>query len=166
MTIGIAAIGLCLLVRAWRIAVYMASLLGFLITACTVILWSDPNLQLSDVNVVSRLVGTVALSAVAVTPLALQRAWGGAPRVWNVPVWHRATVWGAVAVALIAYPVTLLAEGGARFPKASDCFQRGSIGYADSYPSALRLREGVADDRAQIRITQDGCGRLRVAKAR
>jgi hypothetical protein len=151
-TIGIAAVGLCLLVRAWRLAVYAGTLFVLLVLGCSVILWSDPNLQLDDVNVVSRLAGTVALSVVALTPLLLQRAWGSV-RIWHAPAWHRALTWGAVAIAAVAYPLTLLAEGGAHFPKASDCNQRGAQ-YADSYPAALRLGGG--------KITQDGCGRLRV----
>jgi hypothetical protein len=150
-TIAIAAIGLCLLVRRWRLAVYAGTLLVLLVLGCTVILWS-PNLQLSDVNVVSRLVGTVPLSVVALTPLLLQRAWGPV-RMLRVPAWHRALAWGAVAIAAVAYPVTLLAEGGARFPKASDCNQPGAL-YADSYPAAQRLGGG--------KMTQDGCGRVRV----
>jgi hypothetical protein len=152
VTIGIAGVGLCLLVRAWRLAVYAGMLFVLLILGCSLILWSDPNLQLSDVNVVSRLVGTVALSVVALTPLLLQRAWGEV-RMWRVPGWHRALAWGAVVTAAVAYPATLLAEGGARFPKASDCSQPGAL-YADSYPEAQRLGGG--------KITQDECGRLRV----
>ena len=151
-TIGIVAVGLCLLVRDWRPAVYAGTLFVLLVLGCSVILWSDPNLQLSDVNVVSRLVGTVALSLVALTPLLLQRAWGPV-RSWRVPAWHRALAWGAVATAAVAYPATLLVEGGARFPKASDCNQPGAL-YAKSYPVARRLGGG--------KITQDGCGRLRV----
>jgi hypothetical protein len=153
MTIGIIAAVLCLLVRAWRTAAYLIALIVVLVAGCSVILWSDPTLQLSDVNVVSRLVGTIALSVVAVTPLALQRAWGGAPRAWNVPQWHRVAAWGAIVAATVAYPATLLAEGGARLPKASDCVRPGFV-YADSYPAALELG---------TKISQDGCGRLRVA---
>jgi hypothetical protein len=136
----------------------MAALIVLLVSGCTVILWSDPYLQLTDLNVVSRLVGTVALSVVAVTPLALQRAWGTS-RVWRIPVWHRALGWALVAAAAIAYPATLLAEGGAHFPKASDCTKTAAIGYADSYPAALRVRERFAP---RATIDQDGCGRLRV----
>jgi hypothetical protein len=152
-TIGLAAVGLCLIVREWRLAAYALTLMGLLILGCSVILWSDPNLQLSDVNVVSRLVGTIPLCVVAVTPLLLQRAWGSV-HVWRVPAWHRALAWGAVATATVAYPVTLLAEGGVRFPKTSDCNEPGAL-YADSYPAAERLAHGG-------KITQDGCGRLRV----
>jgi hypothetical protein len=150
-TIGIAAVGLCLLAREWRLAGYAATLSVLLVLGCSIILWSDPNLQLSDVNVVSRLVGTIPLCIVALTPLLLQRAWGTV-RIWRVPAWHRALAWGAVTVAAVAYPVTLLAEGGARFPKASDCNQPGAR-YADSYPAAQRLGG---------KMTQDGCGRVRL----
>jgi hypothetical protein len=152
MTIFIAAVALCLLVQAWRLVLYASALLVLFVAGCSAVLWSDPSLQLTDVNVVSRLVGTVALSVVALTPLLLQRAWG-VPRVWNVPAWHRALAWGAVAAAAIAYPVTLLADGGARFPKVSDCVEPGGV-YVDSYPAAQRI--------GGARITQDGCGRLRV----
>ena len=152
-TIGLAAVGLCLVVREWRLAGYAATLFVLLVLGCSLILWSDPNLQLTDVNVVSRLVGTIPLCAVVLTPQLLQRAWG-AVHVWRVPAWHRALAWGAVATAAVAYPVTLLAEGGARFPKASDCNQPGAV-YADSYPAAERLAHGG-------QVTQDGCGRLRV----
>jgi len=152
LTIGIAAVALCALVGAWRGALYAGSLIALLIAGSSAILWSDATLQLTDVNVVSRLAGTTALSVVALTPLLLQRAWG-VPRMWRVPAWHRALAWGAVAVAAIAYPATLLAHGGVRFPKASDCDRPGAV-YASSYPEAKRLGNG--------KVVQDGCGRLRV----
>jgi hypothetical protein len=152
LTTVIAAIALCAIVRAWRLALFAGVLMVLMIAGCSVILWSDPTLQLTDVNVVSRLDGTVALSAVVLTPLLLQRAWG-APRAWNVPGWHRTLAWAAVAAAAIAYPATLLAEGGARFPKPSDCNKPGARS-ADSYPEARALGGG--------KIMQDGCGRLRV----
>jgi len=110
--------------------VILMSMLG-----CTVILWSDPNLQLTDVNVVSRLVGTVALTVVALTPLALQRAWDGVERPARVAVPRDArrrvaVAWALVAVGTIAYPTTLLAEGGARFPSDADCMHAPSAGDA------------------------------------
>ena len=154
LTIAIAAAGLCLLVRAWRLALYLAALIVTSVLGCTVILWSDSNLQLTDINVVSRLVGTVALTVVAITPLALQRAWDGGEgqspegAVRRAPVWQAAFAWGLVVAAAIAYPATLLAEGGARFPSASDCVhappRAGSVlvvfGHEASYGDALRLR--------------------------
>jgi hypothetical protein len=152
MTIGIAAAGLCMLAKAWREGLYLIAVMALFVAGSAVILWSDPTLQLTDVNVVSRLAGTTALSVVVLTPLALQRAWGGLPRAWDVPRWHRALAWTVVAAAAIAYPATLLVEGGARFPKASDCNQRGFV-YATSYEAALRLGKEPA---------QDGCGRVRV----
>ena len=177
LTLAIAALGLCLLVRAWRPAVYLAVLVTASVLGCTVILWSDTNLQLTDVNVVSRLVGTVSLAVVALTPLLLQRAWDGverpgrrvaAPRVPTV----RATIaWGLVAAAAIAYPAVLLAEGGARFPSASDCAHAPSgaggvlvvFGHESSYPEALRLQSrAIAAGAGPVRSVQDGCGRVRV----
>jgi hypothetical protein len=180
LTIALAAAGLCLLVRAWRLALYLAALIVASVLGCTVILWSDSNLQLTDVNVVSRLVGTVALTAVAITPLALQRAWdaGDGPSrevaVRRAPVWQAAFAWGLVVAAAIAYPATLLAAGGARFPNASDCVHApsgsGSVlvvfGHAASYDDALRLRSrAVALGTKPIRLAQDGCGRIRVSVA-
>lgn len=177
MTIAIAAAGLCLLVRAWRFALYFVSLMFACVLGCSVILWSDPNLQLTDVNVVSRLVGTVALTVVALTPLALQQAWGAGeraprdPAAAEEPGWQTALAWGLVVVGAIAYPATLLAEGGARFPKASDCVHApagsGSVlvvfGHEPSYPAALRLRaRAAAQGTSPVRVAQDGCGRVRV----
>jgi hypothetical protein len=180
LTIALAAAGLCLLVRAWRLALYLAALIVASVLGCAVILWSDPNLQLTDVNVVSRLVGTVALTAVAITPLALQRAWdaGEGPSrvvaVQRAPFWQAAFAWGLVVAAAIAYPATLLAEGGARFPSASDCVHApppsGSVlvvfGHAASYDDALRLRSrALALGTKPIRLAQDGCGRILVSLA-
>jgi hypothetical protein len=103
-------------VRAWRLALCLAALIVASVLGCTVILWSDSNLQLTDVNVVSRLVGPWLLTAVAITPLALlQRAWDagdGSSRevaVRRAPVWQAAVAWGLVVAAAIAYPATLLA---------------------------------------------------------
>src|SRR5207249_4833662 len=131
VTIAIAAGGLCMLVRAWRLALYLGASIVAAMLGCTVILWSDPNLQLTDVNVVSRLVGTVVLIVVAVTPLALQRAWDGGERRVSVAVPTRAgrrvaLAWAFVAAGTIAYPTTLLAEGGARFPSDADCIHAPS----------------------------------------
>ena len=115
VTIALVAIGLCVFVRSWRLVVYAGVLTVLLVLGCSAILWSDPSLQLTDINVVSRLVGSVALCIVALTPLLLQHAWGE-PRRWRIAVWHRVLAWGAIAAAAIAYPVVLLAQGGAGFP--------------------------------------------------
>ena len=84
-----------------------------LMLGSTVILCRDPNLQLTDVNVVSRLVGTVTLTVVrALTPLALQRAWDGGERQATAaapsrPVWQVGLAWTLVAyTGAIAYPTT------------------------------------------------------------
>jgi hypothetical protein len=177
LTLAIAAVGLCLLVRAWRPAVYLAALITASVLGCTVILWSDANLQLTDVNVVSRLVGTVTLAVVALTPLALQRAWDPGQDFGRVVAPLRmsarrvAVAGGLVVAAAIAYPAVLLADGGARFPSASDCRHapsgNGSVlvvfGHLSSYPEALRLQSrAIAAGAGPVRSVQDGCGRVRV----
>jgi hypothetical protein len=177
LTLAIAAVGLCLLVRIWRPAVYLAALITASLLGCTLILWSDANLQLTDINVVSRLVGTVALAVVALAPLVLQLAWDAEERpgrtgaAAGMSAWRVAVAWGLVAAAAIAYPATLLAEGGARFPNASDCMHapsgRGSVlvvfGHERSYPDALLLQSrAVAAGAGPVRSVQDGCGRVRV----
>jgi hypothetical protein len=175
-TIGVAAVGLCLLAKAWRAAVYLGSLMALSLLGCTVIIWSDPNLQLDDVNVVSRLVGTATLCVVAVVPLALQRAWeAGDPApgrfLREAPAWQTRLAWAMVLAAAVAYPATLLAEGGARFPTASDCAHRPSaegqamvvFGHVASYPDALELAQRAKDSgRGDVQAAQDGCGRVRV----
>ena len=177
LTIVIAAAALCVLVRAWRLALYVAVLIMVSILGCTVIVWSDPNLQLTDVNVVSRLVGTVALTAVALTPLALQRAWDAGERAASAtarrrPGWKVALGWVLVATGTIVYPATLLAEGGARFPSDADCIQAPSgdrsvlvvFGHTSSYDEAVRLRaRALALGPSAVETVQDGCGKVRVS---
>jgi len=180
LTIAIAAAALCFLVRAWRLAVYVGMVMLVSMLGCTVILWSDPNLQLTDVNVVSRLVGTVALTVVALTPLALQRAWDGVERPARVAVPRDArrrvaVAWASVVVGTIAYPTTLLAEGGARFPSDADCIHAPSpadatvlvvFGHPSSYSDAALLgTRGRALGPGAVETVQDGCGKLRVSTA-
>jgi hypothetical protein len=177
LTLAIAAVALCVLVRAWRPAVYLAALITASVLGCTVILWSDSNLQLTDVNVVSRLVGTVTLAVVALTPLALQRAWDPGQRSATavagpgMSARRVAVAWGLVVAAAVAYPAVLLADGGARFPSASDCTHapsgNGSVlvvfGHESSYPDALQLQSrAIAAGAGPVRSVQDGCGRVRV----
>jgi hypothetical protein len=178
LTIAIAAAALCLLVRAWRLAVYVGMVILVSMLGCTVILWSDPNLQLTDVNVVSRLVGTVALTVVALTPLALQRAWDGVERPASLAGsrearWRVAVGWALVAVGTVAYPTTLLAEGGARFPSAADCIHAPAsedatvlvvFGHPSSYGEAAPLgTRARALSPGAVETVQDGCGKLRVS---
>jgi hypothetical protein len=178
LTIAIAAAALCLLVRAWRLTVYVGMVIVVSMLGCTVILWSDPHLELTDVNVVSRLVGTVALTVVALTPLALQRAWDGGERRVSVAAPKHAgrrvaVAWALVAVGTIAYPTTLLADGGARFPSDADCIHAPSSGdatvlvvfghpssYREAAPLGTRAR---ALGPGAVETVQDGCGKLRVS---
>jgi len=179
LTIAIAAAALCLLVRAWRLSLYVGAVIVASMLGCTVILWSDPNLQLTDVNVVSRLVGTVALTVVALTPLALQRAWDAGERRVSAalprrPRWQVGVAWALVAAGTIAYPTTLLAEGGARFPSDADCIHAPSgngmvlvvFGHPSSYGDAALLQTRArAIGPSAVETVQDGCGKLRVSTA-
>jgi hypothetical protein len=180
LTIAVAAVGFCLLVRAWRLGLYFAALITTSVLGCSVILWSDPTLQLTDVNVISRLVGSVALTVVAITPLALQRAWDTGERPQPVviakrtPLWQAALAWGLVAAATVTYPSILLADGGARFPSVSDCSKRpiageGALvvfGHVGTYREARQLAaRAVAVGASSVETAQDGCGRVRVFEA-
>jgi hypothetical protein len=177
LTIAIAAVGLSLLARVWRPAVFLAAVIVALVLGCTVILWSDANLQLTDVNLVSRLVGTVTLVVVALTPLVLQRAWDGDGRpddrvvATGMSVRRAVFAWGLVVAAIVAYPATLLAGGGARFPSVSDCIRaptgNGSVmvvfGHESSYPAAVQLQSrAIAAGAGPVQSVEDGCGRVRV----
>ena len=128
----------------------------------------------------SRLVGTVALSVVALTPLALQRAWAAQDGTRRTvpstrrPVWQLAFAWLLLAAGAIAYPATLLAENGARFPKDSDCIRAPSpgqavlvvFGHPSSYADAMRLKTRALTIGANpVQVAQDGCGRVRVSVA-
>ena len=177
LTIAIAAVALCLLVRAWRLGLYFAALITTSVLGCSVILWSDPTLQLTDVNVISRLVGSVALIVVVITPLALQRAWDAGERLQRATItketrlWQAAVAWTLVAAATITYPVFLLADGGARFPSDGDC-SHGPIagesalivfGHVGSYSEARKLAaRAIAVGANSVETAQDGCGRVRV----
>lgn len=177
LTIAVAAVGLSLLARAWRLAVYLAAVIASCILGCTAILWSDANVQLTDVNLVSRLVGTVTLVVTALTPLVLQRAWDGEARPADRVAARRMSArravfaWGLVAAVAIAYPATLLVEGGARFPSVSDCIRApsgdGSVlvvfGHESSYPAAVQLESrAIAAGAGPVQSVEDGCGRVRV----
>jgi hypothetical protein len=179
-TIAIGAVAVCLLAHAWRVAAYLGGLIVFTTLGCTAILWSDQNLQLDDINVVSRLVGGVTLMLVVVAPLALQRAWEECGPIRPLlPEPSRplrlAVAGGLIAAAAIAYPAVLLAGGGARFPRASDCVVKPSdagnvdvvFGHVESYADALRVRDRAATaGLPDVAMQQDGCGKLRVFVAR
>jgi hypothetical protein len=154
--------------------VFVGSLLVLSVLTAALILWSDPNAVLDDVNLISRLVGTVALTAAAITPLALQQAWGAgdpsrrpAPRPW----WATAAAVGIVAVAAVAYPASVVAGGAPRFPGRRDCgeVKSGSpivvFGRASTYEQAIPIRDRVVRRGFDASVARDGCGDVGVFAA-
>ena len=124
---------------------------------------------------------TPVLTAAAVTPLLLERAWASvsvarAPR----PATSTGAIisWGVIAFAAIAYPASMLTgysglrlPGGAPpFPTRDECVRPASgseqvrivLGYADSYAAAGALRDRARGAGLQSTVARDGCGRLRV----
>ena len=179
-TLAVAAIALAVLAGARRGATYLGSFLALTTIGATVILWSTPGITLTDMSVVSRFVGTIALSAAALTPAVLQAVLGKSElstREYAI-AGNRLTgrsgalVAGAIVlVAAMLYPATVIAKGWPRFPRASDCVAsaeaRGAarvvFGYANSYQVALAVQNRVR--RAgfpSTSIEQDGCGGLRI----
>jgi hypothetical protein len=172
------AVALCLFAEMWRAAAYGAALMSALTLMSAAIVWSDASIELGDVNLISRLSGTVVLCAVALTPFLLEQASGPGMRpqlTWTDPRVRRAevAVWVLVIVAAaIAYPAELLARGGARFPSASDCVvpvpPSGPVavvlGYRPSYPAGMELRDRAASlGIGHAEVSPDGCGRVRVS---
>ena len=183
-TLAIAALCLALLARTYRGAVYLGSFLSLTTAAAVVVLWSTSSLTLTDASVVSRLIGTIAISAAALTPFLLQHLLDAGEITGLTsrpsPIAPRARrgtlVAGAIVVAAAGlYPATVIAKGRPRFPNSSDCVipagenavVRVVFGYADSYSSALLLRDRVhGSGFRNTSVEQDGCGRLRVFGSR
>lgn len=178
-TLAVAAVGLALLAGTRRSAMFVGSFLALATVGATVVVWSTPGIILADVSVVSRIIGTIAISAAALTPVVLQKVLDrrqsqvtGYELDRRVPNGRPGTlVAGAIVVAAAGlYPATVMAKGWPRFPRPSDCVApaggnavRVVFGYANSYPRALQMRDQVRGSGfPSASIEQDGCGRLRV----
>lgn len=186
------AIALASLANAWGTSIYAGVFAGGAIAAATWAIWSEtafPITQNDAVNPIVRMTGTSVLVLGALTPLLLERAWSGRGE-HRVPsrvarpgpdafVCRSLAAWAIVLVATLAYPASMLVgysgqtlPGGLpRFPSTSDCVSasvpgekvRLVVGYADSYPEAIVLRERAAAAGLRgTQVSQDGCGRLRV----
>lgn len=189
--VGLIAIALALLGRAWVVAVYASA---FVVSAAVVAvwtIWSEVALPITrddSQNPIVRLTGTSILVVVVLTPLLLERAWS-AGRSDAISGRERSALdvfgrrhlgsWAIVAAAVLIYPASTLAGlsgptlpgGMPHFPGVSDCTpapvlgerMRVVAGYADSYPGAVAIRrQAVQGGLERVRIAQDGCGRLRV----
>lgn len=185
------AIVLASLAGARRASIYAGGFAVGAIAVASWIIWSDASLPITQddgENPIVRLTGTSILVLLSLTPLLLERAWSGRGEL-RIPVRAIAAAdafaarslaaWAIVAVAAFAYPASMLIGysgqtlpgGWPRFPSTSDCVSapvpgqpvRLVVGYAGSYPEANTLRErAVAVGLQRPKVSQDGCGRLRV----
>ena len=172
---------------ARRPALFTLVFLGVAVAANTWITWSQTFFGLTldySLNPATRFMVTPVLTAAAVTPLLLERAWTAAsgerasarrPR----PLRTAVLAWGIIVLAVLAYPASMLAGvsslrlpgGTPSFPTRDECVRppvngepvRVVLGYERSYPDANALRERTrAVGFATTVVARDGCGRLRV----
>jgi hypothetical protein len=144
-----------------------------------------------QLNPIVRLTGTTVLVLAALTPLFLQVAWDrtnvGAPaRASAVSpgpegiLWRSLGAWAIVLVGVLSHPASMLAGySGSGLPGGAPAFAgpgacviaappgppaRRVVGYASSYAAADELRRrAVAAGANDVRLEQDGCGRIRVS---
>ncbi len=173
---------------ARRPAVFALVFLGVAVAANTWITWSQTFFGLTldySLNPATRFMVTPVLTAAAVTPLLLERAWtdaSGERASSRRPGAPKAAVlsWAIIAFAALAYPASMLAgvsslrlPGGApSFPTRDECVRlpvggepvRVVLGYERSYVDANALRErALAAGFETTSVARDGCGRLRVS---
>lgn len=189
--LGVAAVLLAALARAWRLAVFGGVFLAAAVAGCSWAIWSNPSLSFSEddsLNPIVRLTGTTILSLAVLTPVLLQAAWTGSGRREARPrraspgpdalVWRSLGAWAIVLLGVLSHPGSMLLgysrsglPGGApAFPSHADCVThtlRDSggrlVGYADSYPEAFELRRrALSSGLRNVEARRDGCGRVRV----
>jgi hypothetical protein len=190
--VGVAAVLLAALAGSTRAAVFGATFLGGAVAACTWAIWSNPSLQFTQqdsLNPIVRLTGTTILVLGAMTPLLLQNAWdrsradhsarpvAGSPGPDGI-VWRSLGAWAIVLVGVLSHPASMLVGySGSGLPGGAPAFAGPGacvlapapgravrvVGYASSYAEADELRRrAVASGLKDVRVGQDGCGRVRV----
>jgi len=185
--IGVLAALLGLVGGARRPAVFALVFLGVTVAANTWITWSQTFFGLTldySLNPATRFMVTPVLTAAAVTPLLLERAWaaGSSKRKPNPrPGLERSVLlpWAIIGVAVLTYPASMLAgtsnlrlPGGLpSFPDRDECIRapvagepvRVVFGYEHSYSAANGLRDrALGAGFEATEVARDGCGRLRV----
>lgn len=143
-----------------------------------------------QLNPIVRLTGTTILVLAALTPLLLQVAWDRTSSGPPVPssavspgpdaiLCRSLGAWAIVLVGVLSHPASMLVgysgsglPGGApSFAGSGACVAapaeartvRRVVGYASSYPEAEELRRrAVGAGLKDVRLGQDGCGRVRV----
>lgn len=185
--VAVAAALLAFLAGARRPAAFTLVFLGLAVAANTWITWSQTFFGLTldySLNPATRFMVTPVLTAAAVTPLLLERAWvavngkrgsrlrrGGARTVL--------LSWAIIVFAVVAYPASMAAgysgfrlPGGApSFPDRDECARAPVAGepvrvvfsYERSYREANAVRERARDAGFEAtEVARDGCGRLRI----
>jgi hypothetical protein len=186
--VGVAAIVLALLGRAWALGVYAGTLVVSGLAAVTWVFWVNHWFALSDEEFAfRRLTGTTVLMLAALTPLLLQRAWSPGPASGgpdgspgpDALIRRSAAAWLIVLVGALSHPGSMLVGysgsglpgGWPSFPGTAGCVAepagganvRVVVGYADSYPEAIAMQQQARDaGLPATKAGQDGCGRLRV----
>lgn len=188
--LAVAAAILALVAGVRRPAVFVLAFLGVSVLGCTWAIWSEPDLEITQdygLNPVVRLVGGPVLVLLALAPLLVERAVqargrleGRAAVVARVAGAGRGRLlpWALVAIAVLAYPASMLAGvsafrlpgGPPDFPSVSECVPapaagrpvRVVVGYAESYAEASMLQRAARRVASESEIASDGCGRLRV----
>ena len=187
--VGMSAIVLALLAGAWRLSAFAGTFLLAGIAAVTWVLWVNHVLALIHEDwALRRLTGTTFLVLGVLTPLLLHRAWQSAepaPDVLADPSAPDALfrpsrlAWVVVLVGLLSHPAAMLVGyAGSGLPGGRPSLSatarctpapvagrsvRVVLGYVDSYPKAITLRERARRaGLVEVENSQDDCGRLRV----
>jgi hypothetical protein len=187
--LGIAAIVLALLARAWRISSYAVVFVVGAVAAGTWVFWSNLSLALTrDEWAARRFAGTTVLVLAVLTPLLLQGAWSSIsasraartqPPGQDVLFRRSRVAWIIVLVGLLSHPGAILVGysgsglpgGRPTFPGTAGCGSapvdganiRVVVAYADSFPEAMSVRARArAAGLADVEARQDGCGHVQV----
>ena len=187
--IGVAAILLAALGRAWTVSLYAGALLVSGLAAVAWVLWVNHGLALIHEDwALRRLAGTTFLTIAVLTPLLLERAWRSTEGTSRTVPGHRVAsmffrpvlaAWLIVLVGLLSHPGSILVgyggsglpddlptfpgTAGCALPAESAANVRVVLGYADSHQDAAALRERARDaGLLGLETNQDGCGRVRV----
>ncbi len=182
---GIAVV-LAALARAWRVSLYTGAFVVAAIATGTWVFWTNP-VAYNDAWPIQRYTGITVLVLAVLTPLLLERAWSAtrsSTAVSGTPgpdALFRPSrlAWLVVLVGLLSHPGAMLVgysgsglpggapsfpgESGCAVAPSSDANVRVVVGYVDSYPEAMALRERArAAGLRDAEVSQDGCGHVRV----
>ena len=184
--VAVAAALLAFLAGARKPAAFALVFLGLAVAANTWITWSQTFFGLTldySLNPATRFMVTPVLTAAAVTPLLLERAWaavsGRRAGLRRRGVRTALLAWAIVVFAIVAYPASMAAGysgfrlpgGSPPFPDRNECVRAPVVGervrvvfsYERSYRDANAVRERAREAGFETtEIARDGCGRLRI----